>query len=101
MRDFIDLNLNNGRLKHKWVPAWPGEAKRYLLTHDDAAGLRAASDMSTTLSKYKHLDDIVDKSETYPKMVPEGLERYGITSTNQRKNNERNAKRRYANIIFC
>ena len=72
MRDFIDLNLNNGRLKHKWVPAWPGEAKRYLLTHDDAAGLRAASDIYY-LVKIQTLDDIVDKSETYPKMVPEGL----------------------------
>jgi DNA-directed RNA polymerase subunit A' len=71
VRDFIDFDLNNGRLKHKWVPTWKNEAIRYLMTHEDAAGLRAASDVYYLVS-IKTEEDIVDKSETYPKMIPEG-----------------------------
>lgn len=72
-KDFIDFDLNNGRLKHKWVPRYAGEAKRYLLTHEDAAGLRAASDIYF-LVKIETSYDLTDKSEKYPKMIPDGLE---------------------------
>ena len=73
VRDFIDFDLNNGRLKHKWVPRWKNEAIRYLTTHEDAAGLRAASDVYYLVT-IKTEEDIVDKSETYPKMIPEGCD---------------------------
>ena len=73
VRDFIDFDLNNGRLKHKWVPRWKSEAIRYLTTHEDAAGLRAASDVYYLVT-IKTEEDIVDKSETYPKMIPEGCD---------------------------
>ena len=78
-RDFIDFDLNNGRLKHKWVPRYKKDAIRYLLTHEDAAGLRAASDVYYIV-KIETAENLIDKSEQYPKMIPEGFETKKIGS---------------------
>ena len=43
-RVFIDFDIRNGRSKHRWVPKSRAEAIRYLLYHEDAAGLRKAGD---------------------------------------------------------
>ena len=43
-RVFIDFDIRNGRFKHRWVPKTVSEAIRYLLYHEDAAGLRRSGE---------------------------------------------------------
>lgn len=70
-REFIDFDITNGRLKHRWVPTSRAAAIRFLLYHEDAAGLRAAADNYFIADI--HLDEpIKNKRETYPKLVPSG-----------------------------
>ncbi len=68
-RDFLNLNLHSGRLKHKWVPKSKAAAIRYLLYHEDAAGLRAASDKYYIVA-INFAEPIDNKATTYPKLVP-------------------------------
>ena len=70
-RDFLNLNLHSGRLKHKWVPKSKAAAIRYLLYHEDAAGLRAASDKYYIVA-INFAEPIDNKATTYPKLVPLG-----------------------------
>lgn len=75
-RDFLNLDLHSGRLKHKWVPKYKGAAIRYLLYHEDAAGLRAASD-KYYIVKVHFQEPIDDKATTYPKLIPSGYDGTG------------------------
>jgi DNA-directed RNA polymerase subunit A' len=68
---FLNLDLRSGRLKHKWVPTTKAAAIRYLLYHEDAAGLRAASDKYYIVG-IQFEEPIDNKIETYPKMIPSG-----------------------------
>mgnify|MGYP001180457034 CR=1 FL=1 len=70
-RDFVDFDITNGRLKHRWVPTTRAGAIRFLLYHEDAAGLRAAAE--NYFIAQIHIDEpIKNKIETYPKLVPSG-----------------------------
>jgi DNA-directed RNA polymerase subunit A' len=73
---FLNLDLHSGRLKHKWVPRSKGAAIRYLLYHEDAAGLRAASD-EYFLVAINFAEPIDNKATTYPKLIPSGFEDAG------------------------
>ncbi len=68
---FLNLDLHSGRLKHKWVPTSKAAAIRYLLYHEDAEGLRAASD-EYFLVRFHFLEPIKNKASTYPKLTPSG-----------------------------
>ena len=68
---FLNLDLHSGRLKHKWVPTSKAAAIRYLLYHEDAEGLRAASDQYF-LVRFHFLEPIKNKASTYPKLIPSG-----------------------------
>ncbi len=68
---FLNLDLHSGRLKHKWVPTTKAAAIRYLLTHEDAEGLRAASDQYFIV-RIHFLEPIKNKATTYPKLIPSG-----------------------------
>ena len=70
-RTFIDFDIRNGRYKHRWVPRSQSEAIRYLLYHEDAAGLRKASDKYylVTISPEEPLENLTEK---YPQAVPSG-----------------------------
>ena len=70
-RTFVDFDIRNGRTKHRWVPKSQAEAIRYLLYHEDAAGLRKASDKYylVTISPEEPLENLTEK---YEKSVPSG-----------------------------
>jgi len=68
---FLNLDLHSGRLKHKWVPTSKAAAIRYLLYHEDAEGLRAASDKYFIVG-ISFLEPIKNKATTYPKLIPSG-----------------------------
>ena len=70
-RTFVDFDIRNGRTKHRWVPKSQAEAIRYLLYHEDAAGLRKASDKYylVTISLEEPLENLTEK---YEKSVPTG-----------------------------
>ena len=70
---FIDLDLTNGRLKSKWVPLDQYEARRYLLYHEDAAGLRAASD-TYFLIQVVFAEPIKNMIETKKSLIPSGFD---------------------------
>ena len=65
-REFIDFDIRNGRFKHRWVPKTTSEAIRYLLYHEDAAGLRKASSKYYIVTIYPEepLEDLTEKYET-------------------------------------
>jgi DNA-directed RNA polymerase subunit A' len=68
---FVDFDLTNGRLKSKWVPMEQYEAVRYLLHHEDAAGLRAASD-TYFIIEVTYAEPIKNMIETRKSLVPTG-----------------------------
>ena len=70
---FIDFDLTNGRLRSKWVPTQQYEAVRYLLHHEDAAGLRAASDTYFVI-EVTYAEPIKNMIETRKKLVPTGFD---------------------------
>ena len=70
---FIDLDLTNGRLKSKWVPLDQYEARRYILYHEDAAGLRAASD-TYFLIQVVFAEPIKNMIETKKSLIPSGFD---------------------------
>ena len=71
-KTFVDFDIRNGRMKHRWVPKSRAEAIRYLLYHEDAAGLRKASDKYYVVEI--HLEEPLENlTEKYEKAVPVGF----------------------------
>ena len=70
---FIDLDLTSGRLRSKWVPTDQYEAARYLLYHEDAAGLRAASD-TYFIIQIVFAEPIKNMIETKKSLIPSGFD---------------------------
>ncbi len=70
-REFIDFDIRNGRMKHRWVPRTASEAIRYLLYHEDAAGLRKASNKYYIVTIYPE-EPLEDLTEKYESSVPVG-----------------------------
>ena len=70
-RIFIDFDIRNGRLKHRWVPKSRAEAIRYLLYNEDAAGIRKTGDKFYLINIHP-AEPLPNLSEKYPGSIPEG-----------------------------
>ena len=70
-RVFIDFDIRNGRSKHRWVPKSRAEAIRYLLYHEDAAGLRKAGDQYYLINIHP-AEPLPNLSEKHEKSIPKG-----------------------------
>ena len=70
----LNIKISAGRLRHRWVPITKASAKRYLMDHEDATGLRAARD-NYILVKIKAREDSLfqDLTLDYPNAVVNGL----------------------------
>ena len=70
-RVFIDLDIRNGRSKHRWVPKSRAEAIRYLMHHEDAAGLRKAGEKYYLIEIHPE-EPLPNLSEKHEKSIPKG-----------------------------
>ena len=70
-RVYIDFDIRNGRLKHRWVPKTRAEAIRYLLYHEDAAGLRKTGEKFYLINIHP-AEPLPNLSEKHEKSIPKG-----------------------------
>jgi DNA-directed RNA polymerase subunit A' len=68
----LDIDISGGRSRHRWVPTSKQDAVLFLKNHEDAEGLRKASE-SYVLVSVTLAEPIPDLSGDYPDSVVTGL----------------------------
>lgn len=68
----LHLDLNTGRLRHRWVPDQKSRARLYIRDHPHAEGLRSRGRLQIIV-KIQAFEEIEDVTEKYPQAMLKGM----------------------------
>ena len=67
----LNLEINTGRLRHRWVPSSKSSARAYIRDHPHAEGLRSRGNLQLIVKIFAF--EVEDVTELYPQAMLEGM----------------------------